>query len=417
MMKLASRVAAILVLASLVSCTNPGTEKDELLHDQGRWRATIALNDSVKLPFNFDWKHDSTGYRMHIHNAGDTIEVTDIVELRDSLKITLPVFATYLWVDYENGRMSGYFVNPDAEDYLLPFSARYGDSSRFKADAEPCCDVSGKWATQFYPDRKNPKPAIGYFEQNGSDVSGTFVTETGDYRYLEGGVYGDQFLLSTFDGNFLYVFRASVDGDTLRGVNYSGRSGFRKWLAYRDEDFALRDADSLTYLKPGYESIEFSFPSLEGEKVSLRDSRFDNKAVVVQIMGSWCPNCIDESRYLNEQYARYHEQGLEIVGLTFERASDSATAVKRARKMKRNLDIPYPILMAGYTREDDAEEALPMLNHVMSFPTAIYLNRQHEVVKIHTGFAGPSTPDYQEFVKENEKTFQKMLQKGAAQES
>lgn len=413
-MKLVAKIIAGTAVVALSACGG-STETDTTEGKPGdtsqMWKGEISLNDSTQLPFIFSWTATDTGYSMVIHNGGEDIKVTNIVEFRDSLKIQLPVFATYFWVNVEPEKMSGYFVNPDAENYLLPFEAKPSENGeRFAAEQEPCCDLSGKWATYFRPNTESPKPAIGYFEQKGSIISGSFVTETGDYRYLQGVLSGTTLRLSTFDGLFLYLFEAQV-GDTIRGHQYSGRSGYRHWLAYRDSNFSLRNPDSLTYVKKGYEGIDFAYRSLQGEKVTLQDEQFAGKALVVQIMGSWCPNCMDEARYLTEQYEKYHAEGLEIVGLTFELARDSATSVKRARKMKRNLALPYPVLMAGYTAQDKPEEALPMLNHIMSFPTSIYLNRKHEVVKIHTGFAGPGTPVYEEFVNENEKTFAKMLKK------
>ena len=155
--------------------------------------------------------------------------------------------------------------------------------------------------------------------------------------------------------------------------------------------------------------MAFSFPNLKGDTINLKDPKFAGKPVIVQIMGSWCPNCLDESLYLKEQYEQYHKDGLEIIGLTFERARDYETALKRATKMERDLALPYPILLAGATRDDKAAELLPMLNHIMSYPTSIYLNKDHAVVKIHTGFSGPGTPVYEDFVAENDKFIQSLI--------
>jgi len=411
MMKIANYFGGLLLLA-LTACQPAGTDtaqEEPAQAAEEQWRATIALNDSVKLPFTFTWQEQEGGPTMIIENAGERIVIEDIEQLGSNYKLSLPVFATYLTMRKEDSLMQGFFVNPDAENYRLAFRARRGAGPRFRVRQEPCCDLSGKWATYFNHGQEEPKPALGFFEQEGSRVTGSFATETGDYRYLEGVITGDSLYLSTFDGIFLYRFNARLHQDTLYGEQYSGRSGYRRFKAYRDASFALRDADSLTYLKEGYRTVDFSFPDLQGKNWSLSDSRFSNKGVIIQIMGSWCPNCMDESRYLKQQYEKYHEQGLEVVGLTFELAKDSATALSRARKMAGDLDLPYPILMAGYTRAEEPEEALPMLNHIMSFPTAIYLNPRHEVVKIHTGFAGPGTPLFGKFVEENEKTILSIL--------
>ena len=53
-------------------------------------------------------------------------------------------------------------------------------------------------------------------------VTGTFLTETGDYRYLEGVVDGDSLKLSCFDGSHAFLFHAALDQDSFRGRFWSG---------------------------------------------------------------------------------------------------------------------------------------------------------------------------------------------------
>jgi len=414
-----NKILVLSGLSVLLSCNSqPKQEEVTTEPKSGIWRATIALNDSIKLPFNFKLQgSEEDGYTLAITNADETIIATDIsVVGNDTLKIQMPVFANYLLLQKGEEKMTGYYVNPDAENYLLPLEAVYGVEERFEADQPNCCDINKKWAVKFSPQTEKEDPAIGYFEQEGSKVKGTFMTETGDYRYLQGVLSGDKLQLSTFDGSHLYYFDATIEnGQEMNGRYFSGRSHYEPWMAYRDDDFELSDPDTLTYIKEGYEGLSFAFPNLNGDTISLNDDRFDGKALIIQIMGSWCPNCMDESRYLRGAYEKYHQQGLEVVGLTFERVKDRETATIRAKKMVKDLDIPYAVLLAGATREDRAADALPMLNHIMSFPTSVYLDRNHQVVKIHTGFSGPGTPVYDSFVRESDKTIKEMLNTKSAE--
>lgn len=407
------KIIIVLLAIGLNACVqNQASEEVASLSPlkAGMWRGTIALNDSTELAFNFKLTEQDSLYNFTIYNGKEQVEAKGHLQ-GDSLKVIMPVFANYLMAKIDSNSLRGMYVNPDAEDYRLPFNAVYGDTFRYAKSEEPCCDVNEKWAVKLAPNTESEKPALAYFHQEGSKLTGTFMTETGDYRYLEGVVTGDKMVFSAFDGAHLFYFNARIEnGQKLYGNFYSGRSSFKKWMAYRDDDFTLADPDTLTYLKEGYSSFAFAFPDLNGDTVSLSDAQFSGKPVVVQIMGSWCPNCMDEARYLKEVYDDYHEEGLQIVGLTFERAKDLATALERARKMENDLELPYPILMAGATRNDKTEEALPALNHVMSYPTTIYLDRNHEVVKIHTGFSGPGTPVYENFVQENDLLFQKLVQ-------
>jgi thiol-disulfide isomerase/thioredoxin len=401
------------VCTLFVSCNNTeeGGRKLPVLPKEGVWLAQINLNDSTVLPFHFDLKHtsDST-YALTIKNAEERIEVTDITIGGDSTRIQLPVFANYIQVITTPMEMRGLFHNPDAADYALPFTAQYNFKERFTFLESKCCNLNKKWHVEFSPGTEDKSDGIAYFEQQDSLITATVMTETGDYRYLEGILSGEHLKLSAFDGAHLFYFEGKVlSGQKMKGRFYSGRSFTEPFIAYRDDAFELRNADSLTFLKEGAGPFSFSFPTSKGTVVSLADQRFQGKPVIVQIMGSWCPNCMDETRFLNSMYEQYHAQGLEIVGISFERARDKAAALKRVEKMQRDLNIAYPVVIGGYTRDDKAGEALPMLNHVMSFPTAIYLNRAHEVVKIHTGFTGPGTPVYQQYTTDAEAFIQQIL--------
>ena len=63
----------------------------------------------------------------------------------------------------------------------------------------------------------------------------------------------------------------------------------------------------------------------------------------------------------------------------------------------------YQILLAqiGTNDKGKAQEKMPMLNKVASYPTTIYLDRTGKVRKIHTGFNGAATGEkYISFQKE-----------------
>ncbi len=70
---------------------------------------------------------------------------------------------------------------------------------------------------------------------------------------------------------------------------------------------------------------------------------FKNKVVIVDIMGTWCPNCHDEEPLLVDLYNRYHKDGLEIVGLAYEYTDDAAqNARSRLRSSARSTTCRIP---------------------------------------------------------------------------
>jgi thiol-disulfide isomerase/thioredoxin len=164
------------------------------------------------------------------------------------------------------------------------------------------------------------------------------------------------------------------------------------WTAKRNDQFELPDPYAITFLKPGYDSLAFSFPDLEGDTVSISDQRFRNKVVIVQIMGTWCPNCMDETEYYSALYKSYRGRGLEIIGIAFERFPEFATAQKNLRRLKQRFDVEYPLLFGGQTGEA-ANRALPMLDGIKAYPTSIFIDRKGKVRAIYTGITGPATGD------------------------
>ena len=184
---------------------------------------------------------------------------------------------------------------------------------------------------------------------------------------------------------------ACPGSDTLTGSYQSGTHWQEPWVAVRNPQFTLRDPDSLTFLREGYDMVDFSFPDLEGNMVSPSDERFKNGPLVIQIMGSWCPNCMDETKLLNELYAKYHDKGLEVLSVAFERQDDPARAIDGLKHFRDVLGVKYPVLYAGRSGKGEASEKLPFLNHVMSFPTCILIDRNSKVQRIRTGIYGPST--------------------------
>ena len=249
---------------------------------------------------------------------------------------------------------------------------------------------------------------MGEFKQTGNKVTGTFLTTTGDYRYLEGAVNGSKLYLSCFDGGHAYLFTADVK-DSINLAN--GKFGNDTWAAIKNAKAILPDAYSLTALKPGFKKLEFSFKDMDGNKVSLMDDRFKNKVVIVQFMGSWCPNCMDETAYLVNYYKKYHSKGVEVVGLAYERTTDFGRSQKTLQQLKDRFNIPYPMLITGFTN-DKAETAksLPMLANFVAFPTTAIIDKKGDVRRIHTGYSGPGTGEhYIAFVNEFEKLTDDLL--------
>ncbi|WP_282043330.1 peroxiredoxin family protein [Winogradskyella flava] len=399
----------LMVLLLVVLVWNCEEEKKLKYLQDGTYRAVLEVQDNEALPFIFEVASKD---KLKIFNADEVIEVDEIAYRNDSVFIKAPVFEGYIAARFEDNNLSGSFIK-ESLDRVVPFSAEFENSNRFPVNSKPTQDVSGIWEAVFSKGIAGDEYiAKGIFEQKGDKITGTFRTTTGDYRYLEGAMEGDQMKLSTFDGAHAFLFTAKVSDSTLEGTFYSGNHWKEPFVAKRNDTYELPSANELTFLKDGYDSLEFSFPDEDGNMVSLSDERFDNKVVIVQIMGTWCPNCLDESKYYTKFYEANVERGVEIVALAFEYAKTEDKAFASINRLRGKLDIAYPILLAQYGTSDKAkaQEKLPMLNHVLSYPTSIFIDKTGRVRKIHTGFNGPATGEkYTEFKTEFESFIDELL--------
>ena len=241
-------------------------------------------------------------------------------------------------------------------------------------------------------------------------LTGTFLTETGDYRYLEGMKHGNKLYLSCFDGSHAFLFIAKHTESQFKGKFYSGSHWEENWVATQNQNFKLRNADEITFLKNKDDKLNFSFPNLNKKIISINDKKYENKPLIIQIMGSWCPNCMDESAYLSQIYKQYSKQGIEIIALAFEKTTDFDKSVKQVTRLKDKYKIDYEILITGQMGKDKASETFSALNKISAFPTTLFLNKQHQVVKINTGFSGPATGiKYEELKAEMESQIKLLL--------
>ncbi len=382
------RALAALILLTITTLTAFGQAK----LNSGTWRGGLTTA-AGELPFNFEIKDAAGKPVMYILNAQERFKVTDIKTTGDSVLIHMPLFDSEFRLKKLGDRLQGTFIKHLGErDAATPFTAQYNVKYRFLEKPEPpVTNVSGRWSAVF-GEGADRDTTVGEFVQTGNRLTGTFLTTTGDYRYLEGTVSGNKLYLSCFDGGHSFLFTADIaDKDHLT----NGRFGRTPWTAARKVDAKLPDAYSLTVLKPGYKTINFSFPDLNGNKVSLTDARFKNKVVILQIMGSWCPNCMDETAYLVNYYKKYNKKGVEVLGLAYERTTDMARSKKAVQQEKEHFNVPYPLLLTGYTsNKAETAKSLPMLSNFLAFPTTIIIDKKGEVRKIYTGFSGPGTGAY-----------------------
>lgn len=373
----------------------------------GIWRATLTLPDG-ELPFNFNVYEENQQCKIEILNGDERITVDEIKFENDSVFIRLPVFDSEIRAKVSKEKLTGNWINYSRKtNQQIPFEANYGKAYRFfESPAEAKIKVSGRWEVWFSPATADSNFAIGIFNQDKNNLTGTFLTPTGDYRFLYGNVMGDSILLSCFDGSHAFLFKAKVIDDKIDGMFYSGNHWKEKWIAFRNEKAELPDASSITKMKDGSDKIIFTLKDLSGKEFSFPNPDFDKKVVVIQIMGSWCPNCMDETAFLAPFYNSYKSKGFEIIGLAFEKTDDFGKAVSSVNRLKEKYKVNYPLVIAG--NRDRGSETMNMLDKIHGYPTTIFIDKKGKVRKIETGFNGPATGMYYEKFKDD---FQNYIEK------
>ena len=361
----------------------------------GKWRGSLIRKDEIAIPFVFDIEINPSGMVMNIINAEDTISVNNFRLIGDSVLITLPFFDAEFMVKVSATKMQGRWTRhlPKGNTSML-FEASV-KQTRFDESHKTAPNLNNTWDVKFFDTAfKDSSDAIGKFQSAQSKITGTFLTSTGDYRFLEGVFDGEKIRLSTFDGSHAYLVIADFNPQNNRinnGIFYSGLNNKEFWNASFNPKAALPDAEKLTFLKEGFQSIQFEFPDLDNKSITLEDTRFKGKVVLLQIMGSWCPNCLDESKLMTSIYQQYQSKGLEIIGLCFEKSEDINIVKKNITNFKNQLNITYPLVIAGNTQKGSVNKALPMLANFVAFPTLIIIDKKGKVRNIHTGYSGPAT--------------------------
>lgn len=405
------RTLLLAVCALTIGFTTPAQTPFSVKH--GSWIGQLKLNSYNHLPFNISISGSKDTASFTIHNGDEAIVLTPESVAGDSIKVYFSTFNTALFFKATGKKkLNGYWINYNKANYTIPFEANFSKGNRFEErKTSKTIDFSGKWQTTFSPQTPDEYPALGIFEQRGNSINGTFLTETGDYRFLDGNAYGNHFALSCFDGSHAFLFTATMgDNGELTGTFYSGTHWQTTWVAERNEYYELTHPDSLTYLTDSKEHFSFSLPQTDSTLFNYPHKDYENKVVIIQLMGTWCPNCMDESVYFKELYNTYHQRGLEIISIGYEAGNSFSQHAERITQYRDRLGLNHLFLVGGSANKNRAAEQFPMLNDITSFPTTIFIGRDGEIKRIHTGFNGPGTGVYYlEYVKNTNELIESLL--------
>ncbi|MFN3190825.1 MAG: TlpA disulfide reductase family protein [Aureliella sp.] len=349
------------------------------------------------LAFTIALSTEGGDVRAEVVNGPERIPVT-VRKDKSSFALDFPHFASEIVFEMDVGKLmrrtqrdeliSGMWTKrrgPD-QDAKVPCQLRKVVTRRWESP-EP---FLGRWSVSF---ADSDDLAVGVFERfRGKEVLGTFLTTTGDYRYLHGGVLNGRLRLTCFDGAHAFLFHSGIAADgVLSGEFYSGNWYRDTWTATRDENARLPDAFQQTSLAGSENLAGLEFPDAEGRPHELSELAKQGTVTLVEVFGTWCPNCHDEAAYLKELRGKYGGKGLQVVGLAFELSGDFEKDALQVQRYRDRFGIDYPILIAGTSDKALASKQFPIVDRIRSYPTTLFVDRNGKIRAVYTGFSGPAT--------------------------
>jgi thiol-disulfide isomerase/thioredoxin len=267
--------------------------------------------------------------------------------------------------------------------------------------------LTGEWAFHWPDEEGAEKNTLATFQQQKTAaadgkaaVTGIIEPVSGDTGLLHGNVFTaadghTHFHLSRFDG----IHVMAIDGEFLPDGNLQGQEGgvvaLSPFTAGRSKNTTSVDpnalAESLTHVKDPAEPFRFRAVDESGKTLDQDSPEFKGKPLIIDIFGSWCPNCHDEAPVLEKLYRKYHDQGLQIVGLAYEYTDDTPRNFRQIAIYRDKYALTFSLLLAGTTDQGQIAKTLPQLVNFGAFPTSIYIDRSGHVRAIQAGFTGPST--------------------------
>jgi thiol-disulfide isomerase/thioredoxin len=376
----------------------------------------IQLNDRLQMQVNASIAALNNKAPITIFNGKEVYQLSVKKRIGDTIVYQFPAQDAEWRVAFEKdfSEARGWWINYNKKVPVRYPIHLYMTLSEMLAKPDSIFpELFGRWKVLFEPGTPNEEVLVGVFQQemNGR-IFGSFLSETGDYRYLHGFAANGKLHLQTYTGYWAFVVEADLNGSNeMSGVFYSGGKSRSAFKAIKDETVQLRDESSLTYLIKRDEPVLLKdLIKMNGRKTTI-DFAAEKQLTLIQIMGTWCPNCLDETKLLQELQSEYGSKGLRVVALAFEVGADTKKQRARLKNWMKSMNVTYPVYLAGTSSKDAASARFPMLNGIMSFPTALLVDQQGKIIAIHTGFSGPATGEaYTDLVKKYKQEIENALE-------
>jgi thiol-disulfide isomerase/thioredoxin len=367
----------------------------------GVWDATVTVN-RIAIPFRIEI--DGTGPDVHcfFFNGDERVNPSNSGTFHnDSLVLNFDSYATRLEASLKDGALIGTYGGGSGSAFA--FQAKRHDPSAVAFSDQHAPDISGLWEIQV----KSPKGESAWHlvvSQTGAKIDAAILRVDGDTGTLSGYYENGKFALSHFTGERPFYVEVTPQSDGSLQLQIASLHDTQNLVALRPAQARFRslappdDPTRHTKVKDPSQPLRFSFPDLNGRIVSLTDEQFQGKVVLVNITGSWCPNCHDEAPFLEELYRKYHGLGLEIVALDFE-PTEQLKSLSRVRAFINRYGIEYTYLIAG--EPSQLNDKIPQAENLNAWPTTFFVGRNGLVRAVHTGFTSQASGELDSRLKDD----------------
>ncbi len=354
----------------------------------GRWLASAEVGD-VRVPFRLDLKADGGKVSGTFFDGPRPANPSAAGSLSGNrLHLEFPSYAATLDATVSPEGLDGEYVAAGKPVRIRAVR----DPGPQPAPSSAAPDISGEWVIPVH----SPKGETGWrliIHQTDAGAEASILRIDGDTGTLDGAYHDGVFHLSHFAGERAARLDIARQPDGSLALSLADSGGTRPLTALRPAAATAlgaipSDPTGHTSVRNPDEPLRFAFPDLGGKLVTEADPRFRGKVVLVNLMGSWCPNCHDEAPFLQALYSKHAGQGLEIVALDFEK-KDQLPDLRRLKAFLARYGIGYTVLLAGEPAEVNAK--VPQAVNLNAWPTTFFLGRDGKVRSVHVGFTSPGS--------------------------
>ncbi|HLA69453.1 MAG TPA: TlpA disulfide reductase family protein [Bacteroidota bacterium] len=383
-------------LLLLLACQKP-------IPERATWSGTIILAENQKLPLRLEIDFASSPPSGSFLVGEERTAIPEISRNGDSLSIILSEYGAAMHGKWDGKSWNGAFFRYRKDTVRLEFSAspEPAEPAKPAASSPPGVHLVGTFQVYYNNPDGIDSTTMAKFWTRGDSVFGTFIDPSGDHGLMVGTQSGTTARVGRFTGWQANLIELEQREGQWRGKYYARQFPPQVFSLVSRPSIPSKPLDPRrTRMRNPSAPFVFAGVTADGDSMRSSDPRFKGKALIVDIMGTWCHNCLDEAPLLEQLYKEYKDKGLEIIGLSFEVTNDVTVARGNLDIYRKRHGLTFPLVYSGSLDALNVDAKIHgQLEDFFAYPTSIFINKKGKVEHLHWGFKGPGTgEEYQQEV-------------------